>query len=307
MRKNKLVKRMLSVALAVVVAASSVGAGSVVSMADEVTEEITDTSSEEENVASSTDETETAEETKPSDKKENTDKSGLSTEQTTIELYEGMQYRIPVRRLNKKGEHVKFYAKTSDYKKLKVTSTKKKIVSVDKKVIIVAKKSGTADIKISYKKLAPLTVKVKVLKIPSLKGKKFVRESKLSEKTDWKWSMWFRYEKKDAIVKKGIVEANKKYDAELNSIVTYKVKGKKQYAMKYQLLDKNGNKIEGAFDEVVLEEWLGIWSICSDIDFSRNLVSRFAKQKKFELYSEASTLSVDAKTLNENGWKNLCG
>ena len=27
--------------------------------------------------------------------------------------------------------------------------------------------------------------------------------------------------------------------------------------MKYQLLDKNGNKIEGAFDEVVLEAWLG--------------------------------------------------
>ena len=307
MRKNKLVKRTLSVALAFVVAASSVGAGSVVSMADEVTEEITDTSSEEENVASSTDETETAEETKPSDKKENTDKSGLSTEQTTIELYEGMQYRIPVRRLNKKGEHVKFYAKTSDYKKLKVTSTKKKIVSVNKEGILVAKKAGTAEVKISSKKLNPFTVKVKVLKIPSLKGKKFVRESKLSEKTDWKWSMWFTHKKKDAIVKKGIVEANKKYDAELVSIVTYKVKGKKQYAMKYQLLDKNGNKIEGAFDEVVLEYWLGIWSICDNIDFSRGLVSRFAKKKKFELYSEASSLSVDNKTLSENGWKNLCG
>ena len=51
MRKNKLVKRTLSVALAFVVAASSVGAGSVVSMADEVTEETADTSSEEENMA----------------------------------------------------------------------------------------------------------------------------------------------------------------------------------------------------------------------------------------------------------------
>ena len=91
------------------------------------------------------------------------------------------------------------------------------------------------------------------------------------------------------------------------SIVTYKVKGKKQYAMKYQLLDKKGNKIEGAFDEVVLEYWLGIWSICDNIDFSRGLVSRLAKKKKFELYSEASSLSVDNKTLSENGWKNLCG
>ena len=307
MRKNKLVKRTLSVALAFVVAASSVGAGSVVSMADEVTEEITDTSSEEENVASSTDETETAEETKPSDKKENTDKSGLSTGQTTIELYEGMEYRIPVYKLNKKGEVAKYYRKKSDYKDIKVTSTKKKIVSVNKEGILVAKKAGTAEVKISSKKLNPVTVKVKVLKIPSLKGKKFVRESKLSEKADWKWPMCFTYKKKDTIVKKGIVEANKKYDAELISIVTYKVKGKNQYAMKYKLLDKNGNKIESAYDEIVLEEWLGIWSICSDIDFSRNLVSRFAKQKKFELYSEASSLSVDNKTLNENGWRNLCG
>ena len=75
----------------------------------------------------------------------------------------------------------------------------------------------------------------------------------------------------------------------------------------YRFLDKNGNKIEGAYDEIVLEEWLGIWSICSDIDFSRNLVSRFAKQKKFELHWETFWSSGDNKTLSENGWKNLCG
>ena len=241
-------------------------------------------------------------------------KSNNELAESELELYEGMKYSIPVKKLKQNGDLDK-YVTIGDVKNIKVVYINQEIASVNKEGIISAKKAGTTDIMILQEnKLCVFNLKVK--KIPSLKGKKFVRESNLSKKADWKWPMWLTYKKKDAIVKKGIVEANKKYDAELVSIVTYEVKGKKQYVMKYQLLDKNGNKIECAFDEFVLEAWLGTWNICSDVDWSRSLISIFAKQKNFELYYETFALQDKTKFKSENkyydaldnyGWKNLCG
>ena len=127
--------------------------------------------------------------------------------------------------------------------------------------------------------------------------------------------MWFTYKKKDAIVKKGIVEANKKYDAKLVSIVTYKVKGKKQYVMKYQLLDKDGKELEGVFEEMPFEKWLYVENICIGINWSRKVISKLAKQKKFLVYWDSFAQQEDTEFESEDeyydamdkyGWKYIC-
>ena len=230
-----------------------------------------------------------------------------------VMLYEGMKYSIPVRKLKQNGEVDKYVA-IGDVGNIQVVSTNKKVASVNKEGIISAKKAGTTNIVTMYKNEIH-RFKLRVKKFPSLKGKKFVRESKFDQNADCEWSMWFTYKKKDAIVKKGIVEANKKYDAKLVSIVTYKVKGKKQYVMKYQLLDKDGKELEGVFEEMPFEKWLYVENICIGINWSRKVISKLAKQKKFLVYWDSFAQQEDTEFESEDeyydamdkyGWKYIC-
>lgn len=236
-----------------------------------------------------------------------------NTTGSELELYEGMEYGIPVKKIEQDG-NLERYVTIDDVKNIKVVYINQEIASVNKEGIISAKKAGTTDIMILQEnKLCVFNLKVK--KIPSLKGKKFVRESKFDKNADCEWTMSFRFDKKDNIVKKGLVKPDKKYDGELFSIVTYKVNGKTQYTMKYQILDKNGKEIEGAFDETPLEEWLAICDICYDINWSRNVISKLAKKKKFAVYWEtfADPENIKVKTddeyydeMDKYGWKTLC-
>lgn len=250
---------------------------------------------------------------------ETTSKTKVSPKYKTVKLYVGMVYAPIITWDDEKEDGGAWhYGTVADLENSVFSSSNKKIASIDKKGIVTAKKAGSADIKVTSDEWSG-TIKIKVLPIKKINKKKLVKTIEKAKSCPT-FDLAYSYDKKDKEVKKGYVKANTKYTIKLKSVSIYKQPdNSKRYVLNYAVYNKKGTQIKNVKNvQVPYEQYLVLYRVCNDFDFSMSVIKSLCEHKTFEMHYEYAApeknilhnppKKFDCDMLSwDYGWRNTCG